>query len=212
MRLSPERFNAWLGNIGQQFLWRKSFACPCVNPQSGAADPAHALCGGLGRIWNAPLPGIAGVANQKTQREWAQFGVWESGDMVISVPSNSVLYAMGQFDRATMLNSTDPFSLVLTRGQNDVLRFPVVAIERVFWLNGGGTMVEGGIPTVDGSGALTWVAGEPPAAQQYTIHGTRFTEYYCYGPFPSDRGEHAGAALPKRAVLRRFDLFMRGQH
>lgn len=209
MRLSPGAFNAHLAHMGQQFLYRKSFACPCTNSNSGAADPAHTLCRGMGRIWNPPVQGGAGVASSKTQREWAQFGVWESGDTVLSVPSDSPLYDIGQFDRAVALNNSDSFALVLTRGDNDELRIPTIKVTRVFWLDGAGAIVEGGIPTFDANGVLTWAAGEPPMGTKYSINGDKYVEYYCYGAFPGDRNQHSGALLPRRTVMRKFDLFGR---
>lgn len=121
------------------------------------------------------------------------------------------MYEMGEFDRVTMLNSTDYFSLILTRGDpQEKIHEPVEKVTRVFWL-AGSTLVEGSaFPTVNADGSLTWPSsGAPPAGTPYTITGTRFSDYFCWGPFPSDRNEHSGARLPKRVVLRRFDLFGR---
>lgn len=210
MRLSPRAFNAHLNHMGQRFLWRRSSACPCYNPHSGAGKPGCPICEGKGRFWSDPVEAVAGVASSRVQREWAQFGIYESGDLVLSIPENSPMYEMGQFDRALMLNSTDHFSITLTRGQNDRIYLPVETISRVFWIHPqNDTIVDGGIPTVANDGSLAWAAGAPPAGMQYTIEGTRYSEYYCYGPYPSDRNEHQGARLPKRVVLRKFDLFGR---
>jgi len=209
MQLQPHAFNSFLADIGQGYVWRKSYACPCVNPNSGAAKKNCPHCSGRGRIWDAGVPGVAGMAGAKTQREWAQFGVWESGDVVVTIPENTPLYEMGQFDRMTASHSTELFSMPLTRGENDRLHFQVESVSRVFWINDAGAIVEGGTPTVSGAGVLTWVSGEPPAGQQYSISGVRMLEYYCFGMFPSNRNEHQGARLPKRVVLRRWDLFGR---
>lgn len=196
--------------MGQQFKYRKSFHCPCVNPRSGQATPGCPQCGGKGRMWIAPVPAIAGVASASVQQQWAQFGMWQDGDAVLSIGSDSPMYGMAQFDRVTMLNNTSVFSLVLTRGGvNERLFDPVETVTRVFWLDANKAIVEGGIPSVAADGALTWTAGAPPAGTQYSITGTRYAEYFCYGGFPSNRGEHQGALLPKRVVLRRFDLYGR---
>ena len=149
------------------------------------------------------------MANSKVQRQWAEFGQWENGDIVVTIPENTPMYDMRQFDRVLMLNNTDGFSLALTRGQNDYLHVPVDAVERVFWLDAEGAIVEGGIPTVGDDGALVWASGEPPAGTQYSISGTRYAEFFCYGDYPSDRNMHRGMRLPRRVVLRRFDLFGR---
>lgn len=209
MQLQPSAFNAFLAGIGQGYTWRKSYACPCVNPISGAAKKNCPHCSGRGRIWDAGKPGVAGMAGSKTQREWAQFGVWESGDVVVTIPENTPIYEIGQYDRMTATNSTEQFSMPLIRGENDRLHFQAQEISRVFWINDAGAIVDGGIPAVSATGVLSWSSGEPPDGQQYSINGKRFLEYYCWGQFPSNRNEHQGARLPKRVVLRRWDLFGR---
>lgn len=209
MQLQPGAFNSFLAGIGQGYTWRKSYACPCVNPNSGAAKKNCPHCSGRGRIWVAGKSGVAGMAGAKTQKEWAQFGLWESGDVVVTIPENTPIYDIGQFDRMTALNSTEQFSIPLIRGENDRLHFQVQDIGRVFWINEAGAIVDGGIPTVSANGVLSWASGEPPEGQQYSLNGTRFLEYYCWGQFPSNRGMHSGARLPKRVVLRRWDLFGR---
>ena len=133
----------------------------------------------------------------------------ELGDLSLTVPSDSACYGMGKFDRITLLNSTDVFSRVLTRGANDRLSdIPVQAVTRVFWRNAAKTgLIDGGIPTVAANGALTWASGEPDAGVQYSITGIKFDEYYVYTSMPSDRNEHQGATLPKKVALRKYDLF-----
>lgn len=209
-RLQPKKFNAWLNNIGQVFAWQHSAACPCYQEHSGAPDPNCGLCGGRGRIWDAAVEGKSGIAGQKIQRQWAEFGQWEAGDVVLTIPSDSPLYAMGEFDRAVMVNSSQPFSVNRRRGQHDKLTFPVVQIDRVFWKSPDDEIVEGGIPVVAADGSLSWPeGGEPPAGMQFSITGRRRPEYFCFGEFPQDRAHHSGADLPRRVVLRRWDLFGR---
>lgn len=210
MRLNPTRFNAFLNNLGQHVTWQQAFACPCTNPYSGAAQASCPVCNGQGRAWNAPVAALVALAGQKVQRAWAQFGVYESGDVVVTIPSDSPVYAIGAFDRVIFQDSSTPFSLVLKRGEQDVLKFPVVSISRVFWLDAAGAVMDGGIPSVNADGSLTWSAGEPPAGQQYSISGRKRPEYYAFNDFPQDRQHHQGEDLPRRLVLRRFDLFGRG--
>lgn len=209
MQFSSDWFNSHLENMGQDMLWRVSSMCPCVNPNSGAAKHNCPVCSGKGRSWAAPVKVKAGLASEKVLRAWAQFGQWTSGDAVISVPENSPMYDAGQFDRITMLNAVDRFSLVLTRGLNDRVSFQARKIQRVFWLNSQSQVVEGGIPAVDGAGNLTWTAGAPPAGMQYTVTGERYSEYFIYDDIPGDRNHHYGARLPRKIVARRFDLFGR---
>ena len=210
MRLSPGAFNRHIAHMGQDVAWRKAYACPCRNPNSLASDPRCPNCSGKGYIWNAAEPGVVGITGTKTQRDWAQFGLFESGDTVITIPENSPVYEMGQFDRLTLLNATEQFSIPLSRGgPTERLIGKVQKVTRVFWLNQQKQIVEGGIPVVEASGALTWADGAPPAGTQFTISGTRFLEYYCFGAFPSNRNMHQGARLPKLVVLRRYDLLGR---
>jgi len=212
MRLNPAAFDAHLNNIGQTLEWRRSYACACVSPSSGAPDPKHALCMGKGRLWDAAVPTVAGVASQAVQVQWMQSGQFENGDLVVSVPQTSAMYNAGQFDRVVMKNSTDVFSMPMTHGSpNERILFPIQDINRVFWLHPTTRqIVEGGIPDFDANGNLTWNhGGEPPAGMIYSITGIKFDEYFIFQGLMSDRGEHQGARLPKKVTLRKWDLFGR---
>ncbi|MGL4458168.1 MAG: hypothetical protein ACRCUB_07190 [Plesiomonas shigelloides] len=213
MRFSRVAFNRHLANVGQQILWHASYACPCINKNSGASDPRCPLCTGVGRVWDKGVKTVVGIASQKTQERWAKLGMYEVGDMVLSIPENSPMWDRGgQFDRVVTLNGLDGFSEVLTRGApTEKLRFKVSSISRVFWRNPKDPreMVEGGIPTVDENGLLSWKSGEPPAGVTYSISGDRFSEYFMIDGFPSDRNQHSGMRLPKNVVLRKWDLFGR---
>lgn len=211
MQLSAQRFNAFLGGaVRQDVLWRRHSACPCVNPASGAADPLCPVCGGTGHSWADPVPAWAGVTSQSPRRAYAVFGGWELGDAVITIGSDSPLYAAAEFDRIQLLASTTPFSDVRTPGLNDRLRAPVQSISRVFWLSADrSTVVEGSVPTVGADGSLSWPdGGGPPQGVSYTVEGVRFLELYVYGPLASDRNSGA-ASLPLKLAARNFDLIGR---
>lgn len=213
MRLNPAAFDAHLRNIGQELEWRRSYACACVNPNSGAPDPKHQLCMGKGRIWDASIPTVAGVASQQVQAQWIQSGMFETGDMVVSIPQSSPMYDAGQFDRVIMRNSTDVFSMPMTRGApNERLLFPVASITRAFWLDPTTRLpVDGVLPSVDANGYIVWPStGLVPAdGTVYSLTGAKYDEYFIFQNYLSDRGEHQGARLPKRCVLRKWDLFGR---
>lgn len=233
MRLSPDAFNTFLAGIGQQYSWRKSFACPCTNPNSGASRPDCPNCHGKGRFWAAGQPGVTGVASAKVQKNWAQSGRYETGDSVLVVPSDTPLYHAGQFDRVLLLNASDEFSITMVRGDNDVFPFPIASIKRVFWLDAESQIVDGVIPTVDADGTMSWLTNinrafagldgsllfstsplpgepiDPPEGVQYSVTGVKLLEYFIFDTMPSNRGEHSGAALPKNIVARRFDTFGR---
>jgi hypothetical protein len=208
MQLDPAAFNQFLGQIGQTFAWRKAYACPCVNPATNSPNPQCPHCHGKGFVWKAAVQGTAGVPSQKVQREFAKLGQWESGDMMLTVGSDSPLYAMGERDRVVQLNGDDPFSINLRKGHNDKLPWTAKKIDRVFWIVGT-AMVEGGIPVQQTDGSLLFTTGTPPAGASYSVSGKKYSEYFVFQEFPADRGHHFGAKLPLRVQLRRFDLFGR---
>lgn len=200
--------------MGQDFGWRRAYACPCVNPHSGAAKSNCPLCNGKGRTWDDEVPGKAGIVGRDQMKDFASFGVWDQGDIMLSIPSDSPLYAIGQFDRVSATNRSEPFSLNMIRGMNDKIRHKIIEIERVFWLNPAATGVDdaiivGGIPTLQSDGSLVWAEDPPPPGVTYSLTGRRVPEYFCYIDLPSDRPMHFGKPLPRRVVLRRFDLFGR---
>lgn len=213
MQFNAGAFDSFLAGIGQRVTWRRSYSCACTSPTSGAADPKHALCSGKGRLWEAPIETVTGVAKQDTVAEWMQSGLYENGDMVLSIPQASPLYDAGQFDRVMMLNSTDVFSQPMTRGAvNERMLFVPASITRCFWLNPAdkNQIVEGGIPVVSDTGHLSWPnGGEPPPAMVYSLTGTKYDEYFVFAQLPSDRNQHSGMRLPKRVIARRWDLFGR---
>ncbi len=213
MRFNPVHFDRFLsGNIGQEVIWRQSFSCACLNPDTGSPNPKHALCGGKGRLWAEGKKTTIGIAKQDVDDKLVELGHFEAGDMIAVIPANSPAWAAGEWDRIQMLNGTDVFSQPMKRGSpTEKFIVKVKSVSRVFWLDNAGQIVEGGIPVVAADGTLSWPGGvgEPPPGAQYSISGEKYTEYYIYGHFPSDRNQHKGMKLPKRCILRKFDVFNR---
>jgi hypothetical protein len=214
MQLNPAAFNRFLRNIGQQATWRRAYSCACLNPASNAPDARCLHCRGKGTIWpGEPVPTVVGMSSQKTQAKWAAMGRYSDGDVVLTVPGDSPMWDIGQFDRVVMLNATERFSQGLVRGSPaERLNGRILEIERVFWISKqSGNIIDAVLPTISGTGAITFPDGMvPPAGQSYSITGERRPEYYCYENMPSNRNEHSGARLPKNVVLRKFDLWGRG--
>lgn len=212
MRFNPAAFDRHLTNIGQDVNWRRSYACACVSQTSGQPDPKHTLCLGKGRIWDPPVKTVTGIASQKVQMQWQQMGLWEAGDMVLSIPQVSPLWDAGPFDRVTALNSTDVFSMPLVRGDvKERLIFQPASVTRCFYLHPvSRTPVDCSLPVLGVDGLPTWPdGGGPPAGATYSLSGTKFSEYFIWGEFPSDRNQHQGMRLPRRVVARKWDLFNR---
>ncbi len=240
MRLNPARFNRFLAGIGQDLAWRPSHACPCVRAYSGAADPSCRHCAGKGRRWDTAIACHAGIVSHEIARKYAPMGLLDAGDVLLVIPSDSPVYAIGEFDRVVMTDRTEPFSLNLIPGSN-VLRFDPVSIHAVTWLNARGELVDGlfRFATPDGAvfvtsdgreftlkltfevrpdGTYAYLANgvtggvtppplTPPPGATVSISGRRHPEYFCYLTLALDRPHHSGEPLPRRVLLRRYDLF-----
>lgn len=217
MLLSPARFNRFLAKMGQAVIWRRAHNCPCRDPRSGAPRHDCTLCRN-GRIWDPPVCTHLALTGQKLTQAWARFGMWENGDVVCSLASNTPIYKMSDFDRVLFTDSTVPFSHTLTNsGGPQKLPFVATSVDRVLWaqepaLPGGeDTLVNGRIPRLGEDGALSWPSGGgPPVGISYTVSGRKHPEYFCFSDFPQDRAHHGGRALPRKVVLRMFDLYGRG--
>jgi len=215
MSFSVGAFNQFLGQsgqVGQQYAWYQSAACPCADPYSGQADPACPICLGKGKIYPAtPVNGVAALAGQNSQKAWMASGQYETGDLVLTIPQATPIYSMGQWDRVTALNTQQVFSLVLTAGSPlEKLWTSVIGLTKVFWINDGALLI-GDLPTVNPDGTINWSASPvaPPAGTQYTITGTKMLDYYCWGMYPTNRNFQQGLQLPRKVVLRDWDLFSR---
>ncbi|MBI1207446.1 MAG: hypothetical protein GC191_09195 [Azospirillum sp.] len=211
MKLSPSAFSALLGEMGQDVLWRRANICPCRDEYSGAATQGCAVCDARGVFWDAAVEAWTGLAGAKSVREWSHFGMWESGDVVFTIPGDSPLYAAAEFDRVVMINSSEAFSVPLVRGvSGERLSFPVLRVDSAIWI-ADGAIVNGDLPAIAGDGSVDWsgVALAPDVGTQYSLSGRRHTEYFIFKDLVQDRAHFHGLALPRKVVARRFDLFGR---
>lgn len=206
--LSPEEFNEFLAYMGQRVLWRRAFACPCVLVSTGAAVPGCPTCDGLGTVWDEGIDSVAAPTSVKRRMEWAEFGRWENGDTVLSLPSDQPIYQLGEKDRVIMLQSTEPFSVVVPWGKR--VRGTVVSISRCLAIEGG-TLTVIQRPNVVG-GLLVWPVGQgPQEGTQVSITGRRRLEYYAVRELPQERAHHGGKDLPRLIHVRSWDLWGRGE-
>lgn len=210
MRLSPSVFNNQLAEMGQKMRWRRAALCPCRDAYSGGANPDCPVCTGIGTFWGAAIPAWAGVVGAKARRAFSDFGRWEDGDVLISVPSNSPLWSMAENDRVALSDSSEPFETRLIRSPNLTLHFDVETIDRCFWLGPQGTaVIECDLPYVAKTGVLTWHIGAnaPDQGAQFTLRGRKRPDYFLWKEIPVARGHFMGLPLPRKAVLRQFSLW-----
>lgn len=213
MPMSVGRFNAQLRRQGQDMGWAKASKCPCLDADSGAARRGCPVCRGLGVFWSAPVASHAGLSGMKVQREWQSFGEYQSGDVVVSVPSNTPLYTCGENDRVTFTQSSRSFDIVLTRGDvGEIIRSRVLAFDRCFrLLPDGSATVECALPIQAADGTIAFADGavQPDPGQQYTVMGRCVPEYFLFKDLAQDRAHYGGLPLPRKLALRLFDLFGR---
>jgi hypothetical protein len=215
MELNPAAFNNLLAELGQQVSWRRSDLCPCRDKYSGAAKVGCPVCSAVGVTWGIAIPAYLGIAGMRVKREFAAFGLWESGDVAVTIPCDSPAYDLGENDRVLFSESSEPFRNILTRGVNEVLPFDIVSLDRVFWLDPvTGQQVENDVPPIDPSAnMIAWpdLMG-PPDGVQYAVRGRKRPEYYVFRELPQDRAHFNGLPLPRRVGLRKFDLFGRSSN
>lgn len=213
MQLAPASFNRLIGHLGQAALWRPSQLCPCRDPYSGAADPGCAACHGRGVFWRAPIRCKVGLTGLKVAREWRDFGMWEDGDVVLTLPSDSPVYAAAENDQIILTDSSVPWAETHTRGAPDE-RWPayLVKAEAIAVLEAGVPVAAGvpRLPPTETGGPPAWGdATRPAIGQQYSVRGRRRPIYYVFRQLPQDRAHHGGLTLPRRVSVRSFDLFGR---
>jgi hypothetical protein len=214
---SPLLFNGLLaagqGGIGQRVLWRRSSLCPCRDVYSGQATPGCQHCHGKGIMWGRGVPAHTGLTSQKSARQWLDFSAIEQGDQVLTVPSDSPLYAAGENDLVIMADSSQPYQVVLLRDGDEKADPTAYAFDRCFWLRPGTqALVEAAIPRMDpATGALSWPDPEhaPEPGVHFTLRGRRRPVYFVFRDLPQDRAHAAGLPLPRRIVTRKFDLMGR---
>lgn len=200
-------FDGFLAAVGQDVVWRRAYACPCVNPTSGHARVGCKHCKGKGRLWQPGLDARTGVSGREAQQQWVQFGQPSLGDVVVTVPSDSPLYEIGPSDRVLFKNKTEPFSLNIVKGVNERINFSIVSLEKVLYIDGNDAMVDAPLPVVQSNGVLNWSGVEIPDGVTFSLAGRRNPEYFCMKDTPFDRPHQGGAKLPRRVVLRRFELY-----
>jgi len=211
MRLNPTAFNTFINKIGQDVLWRKSLRCPCRNKRSGSPNPDCLVCYGLGYTYESPVSGIIGTSGMSIQRAWSSMGLYESGDQVITIGNDSPLYGVSNGDRVLLINSSIPFEVNLDHTGTEIFPYSfesIQSIAKVFWISGS-SYAYSTIAINSTTNRVEWTANEPSINTQYTVLGRRNPEYYAYMDYPVDRSHFHGLPLPRRIVLRNYEVARR---
>lgn len=195
-------------------LWCKSTQCPCMDVTTLSADPQCPYCHGIGFTWETGIKTIVGLAGEKAQMKWLNSGLYEEGDLVCTIPEISVMWDdFGPYDRLIALNATHSFSRVFIKGHpTERLNVPVESIKSVYWRNAAGDVVNGVIPKVSSNGEITFPdeGKVPPYQTKYVMKGLTYSDYFIFRDIGANRNEHSGMRLPKKLVLRRFNLLRKG--
>lgn len=213
MFLSPPRFNRQLAEMGQAMLWQRAHLCPCREAHSGSARPDCPVCAGRGTFWTEPVPSRAGVVGARARRQFDAFGQWQDGDVLISIPADTPLWGAGENDRVVFADGHQTFQAHMTNDGSARLREPVIRLDRCYWLGPNGLgVVECSLPRLDRTtGALDWadLTTAPDPGGQFVVIGAKRPEFFFWREVPISRSHFNGLPLPKRAVLKKFDLFGR---
>jgi hypothetical protein len=146
----------------------------------------------------------------QVQKQWELFGRYETGDVVVSIGSDSPVYTIREFDKLVFVNSVEQFSSVMTKTANSVEPAPyydILSISSLFYLNISSAIVNvSGVTFNNSNKTLDFSDNSIPVGTQYSITGTRCPSYYMYMDFPQVRYHHHGSLLPKRVVLRKWNF------
>jgi hypothetical protein len=190
------------------------------------------VCGGRwGYLYEPVVRATLLVTGLNFTSQYAQFGVVEVGDSVVSVPthvyddlSNAAEFEMwesvGQFDRIILADVTTRVHELVVRDElqsgsmRDALRHPqavsVLAIIQSDKNTGDVTRYNVGVDYVLDGGKVHWLSSEAPVVgSQYSVLYTANPTFLVLSELPQPRGVD-GNPLPKRLHVRYADRVMEG--
>lgn len=198
-----------LDQYAQRVSWERALKCPCRSTRTGGALPDCPVCSGNGWLWESPVEVRMPVQKMQTSRKWATQTEWEDGDLLVTVLPSSEAYALAEYDRLTLVESSLTLSHVLTRGNGDRLkyRFPLAVEVWAIVGNAKADLVEGTDFTLNGN-VLTWLTNTVPSGGQYSVRYQARPQYFVYRELVSDR-RVGGSAMPRKVQVRLMDLMDR---
>jgi len=110
----PEEFDRVILQHGKRLVWRKAMLCPCIRAESGQADLNCTDCDGSGYIYVDPLAIQAHMASfSKNTRIYEKFGLWQSGEVQVTVQQ---AYRLGYRDSLEMIDDLMSFDELIEKG------------------------------------------------------------------------------------------------
>jgi len=206
----PDRLNTMLQLIGQAATWERASRCPCRSTRTGGADVACVVCKGVGWIWDAPQPCSFGVSGSTPSRKFAAFAEWEDGDVLLTIPSDSPAYDMGERDRITLTDSSLRSAEVLTRGTQDTLRYrkPIAILTVWAIVNTIRKEYYESIDYLMDGPTIRWLTDPFPAGQPYSVLYRARPEYFVYRELAGDR-PMGGRSMPRKVHVKLMELWNR---
>lgn len=214
MSFDVTQLNRSLNDLSQAATWETASTCPCRSRRTGGADTACPVCHGNGITWDAGVICRVALQGMKSVKEFAMLGMWEKGDIMVSLPSDSAAYECGEHDRFTLTDSRLRISQVIARGPvTDALKYTSVLSIDTIWAIAGGVRVEfvRGVDYTLVGNVITWLApaaASLPVGGQYSVVYVAHPQYYVYRDLVSDR-PHGNRDLPRKVHLRLMELFSR---
>ena len=208
MGFNVNQLDQMLNNLGQDATWELAEVCPCKSTRTGGANVTCQVCNGNGLVWNVAIQCRVALEAMSSQREFAMLGMWEKGDIMISLPTDSAAYGAGEWDRFTLLNSTLRIDQVLMKGTNDTLKYSaIVSIESLWAIVAGmRTDFTQGIHFTLNGNVITWLGTPIPIGTQYSVLYVTHPQYFCYRDLVMDR-QHGSQNLPRKVHARLMELF-----
>ena len=159
-------FDSLIENHGLDLKLYHGIRCPCLDPETGQADPNCSYCtNGWQYYGKEEIIGVVQAIN--AEKQFAETGGFLLGSMMLTVKAETNL---AYHDRLVHMDSVITHSEVITRDEDglvDSARFPIIDTLRVIGKNG--VIYQSGTDfSIDSGGNVEWLeTGEKPTAGDY---------------------------------------------
>lgn len=218
----PVKFDEELIAHGAPALWQQARVCPCIQEQTGQADPICPFCRDYpGIIWDAGTFLRMLAPGRRRSQEYDTAGGWVEGVVTLTFPStvtpahlDRVGFAVGEMvvnNERHRRGQSDPLGGSLER-----LRIrPCLSVDFADAIIGAdpttdpptaGTLTRYVADvdfTIEDTGNIVWADSGPPSGIQYTLRYTTRPTFVCWSPESRDE---FGAKMPYRVPAKRLDF------